>query len=85
MANAPAPTDAAHDDNDIPPAMDYAAHNATYNGFMKLVKWSIIILGITVVALYFFIIGQQPVVGAVLLLLIPVGAIAVMVMGSRRS
>lgn len=85
MAKAPAPTNAAHDEDEIPPAMDYAAHNATYNGFMKLVKWSIIAIGITVVALYFFMIGQQPIVGAVLLLLIPVGAVAAMVMGSRRT
>ena len=85
MAKRPAPTNTAHDEDEIPPAMDYAAHNATYKGFMKLLKWSIIALGLTVVALYFFVIGQQPVVGAVLLLLIPVGAIAATVMGSRNT
>lgn len=36
----------------IPPAMDYAAHEATYKGFMTLVKWSIIAIVILVVFLY---------------------------------
>lgn len=84
MAKPPAPSTPA-DENEIPPAMDYAAHNATFRGFTQLVKWAIIASIITLVALYFFIIGQQPLVGAVLLLLIPIGAVAALVTGSRRS
>ena len=85
MAKRPANTTAAHDVEDVPPAMDYAAHNATYSGFMTLLKWTIAALGVTAVALYFFIEGQQPLTGAVLLLLIPVGAAAAVVMNSRRN
>jgi hypothetical protein len=85
MAKNPAQTTTAHDVEEIPPAMDYEAHNATYNGFIQMVKWAIIATLIGVVALYFFIIGNQPVVGTVLLLLIPAGAVAAMVMGSRRT
>jgi hypothetical protein len=35
-----------------PPAMDYAEHEATWNGFISLVKWSIVALAILVVFLY---------------------------------
>jgi hypothetical protein len=35
-----------------PPAMDYAEHEATWNGFTKMVKWSVIALTILVVFLY---------------------------------
>jgi hypothetical protein len=84
MATRPAPN-ATPDEEEVPPAMDYAAHNATFQGFTQMVKWSIIAIGISVVALYFFLIAAQPIVGAVLLLLIPVGAVAAVVMGSRRN
>ncbi len=36
-------------------AMDYAAHQATYNGFVRLLKWSTIGLAILVVVLYFLV------------------------------
>lgn len=85
MAKPTTQSSTAHDEEEIPPAMDYAAHNTTYRGFTQTVKWTIIISAITMVALYFFVIGQQPVLGAVLLLLIPVGAVAAMVMNSRRT
>ena len=39
----------------IPPAMDYAAHEATWAGFTNLVKWAIIGLAILVVLLYIII------------------------------
>ncbi len=69
----------------IPPAMDYAAHHTTYAGFISMVKWSILALGVLVVSLYFFIEGQQPLVATVLLLALPVGAVAKLAMGTRRS
>lgn len=82
MAKKPA-TAAAHDE--LPPAMDYAQHEATYVGFVNFVKWSIVALVLIVLALYAFIEAHQPIIGALLLLVIPVGAIGVMVMGSRRT
>ena len=85
MAKRPAPTKATRVEEEIPPAMDYAAHNATFSGFTQMVKWAIIATLISIVALYFFLIGGQPIVGTVLLLLIPVGAVAAVVMSSRRT
>ena len=35
--------------------MDYAQHEATYNGFLNGIKWSIYGLAATVVILYFLI------------------------------
>jgi hypothetical protein len=70
---------------ELPPAMDYAQHNATYEGFMQLLKWSIMALALIVIALYCFIEVGQPLIGTLLLLLIPVGIIGMMVMGTRRS
>ncbi len=82
MAKKPAV--AAHAD-ELPPAMDYAQHEATYGGFISLVKWSIVALVFVVLALYAFIEAHQPIIGALLLLVIPVGAIGVTVLGSRRT
>ena len=65
--------------------MDYNQHEATYAGFITLVKWSIVALVFIVLSLYSFIEAHQPIIGALLLLIIPVGGIAVMVMGSRRT
>lgn len=70
---------------ELPPAMDYAQHEATYTGFITFVKWSIVALVFIALALYAFIEAHQPIIGALLLLVIPVGAIGVTVMGSRRS
>jgi hypothetical protein len=39
----------------IPPAMDYAAHEGTYQRFTNLVKWSIIGVAIGTILLYFII------------------------------
>lgn len=36
-------------------AMDYPAHEATYGGFLSLVKWGIVTLAIMVIALYVLI------------------------------
>ena len=65
--------------HETPPAMDYAQHQATWNAFTFLVKWSIIGLGILLVSLYFFIVGGQPLVGGVLLLALIAGAVWLMV------
>jgi len=82
MAKKPAPvveTPAQH------PAMDYAQHEATYAGFITFVKWSIVALVFVALSLYAFIEAHNAIIGSLLLLVIPVGAIGVMVMGSRRS
>jgi hypothetical protein len=50
MAKKPT-TDATY----VPAEMDYAAHEATWNGFTQLLKWSIIGLAILVVFLYIVI------------------------------
>lgn len=68
----------------LPPAMDYPQHEATYEGFMQMLKWGIASMAVVVVALYFFIEGGQPLIGTLLLLLIPVGAVALVVTGSTR-
>ncbi len=81
MAKKPA---TAHADA-LPPAMDYAQHNATYAGFMNMVKYGIASMALLVLSLYAFIEAGQPIIGVILLLLIPVGIIGVAVMGSRRS
>ena len=65
MAKKPAP---AHQHiEELPPAMDYAQHQATWNAVTGLVKWSIAGLAIVAVALYCFIEGGQPLLGGVLL------------------
>lgn len=81
MARKPATTDP----NEIPPAMDYAQHNATYEGFLAMVKWGIVSCLIIVLALYCFIEAQQPVLGTLLLLALPVGAVALFVVRSRST
>ncbi len=83
MANKSAATHAPSDIHELPPAMDYAQHNGTYEGFVTMVKWGIITMALVVVALYCFIIGHQPVIGTLLLLAIPVGAVVQVVTKSR--
>jgi uncharacterized membrane protein YkgB len=86
MAKKPAPkTDSQieHELAEVPPAMDYAQHNATYEAFLAMVKWGIVAVLIVVVALYCFIEAHQPVLGTLLLLVIPVGAVALAVTKSR--
>ena len=83
MAKKPAAKTAAVEE--LPPAMDYAQHNATYSGFMAMVKWGCISAVVIVLALYAFIEGHQPLIGGALLLLLPVGAVALSVMNTRRT
>jgi hypothetical protein len=70
---------------ELSPAMDYAAHHATYAAFISMVKWSILALGVLTVALYFFIVGQQPLLGTVLLLAVPAIMAAKFVMRPLRA
>ena len=81
MAKKPA----AHTADTTPPAMDYAQHNATYRGFISLVKGGILSMALLVLALYCFIEAQQPVLGWVLVALMVAAPIAQVVVGGRRS
>ncbi|MHB1101532.1 MAG: aa3-type cytochrome c oxidase subunit IV [Devosia sp.] len=70
--------------DEIPPAMDYAQHEGTYRGFLRMTKYTMVALLLLVLALYCFIEAGQPIIGTLLLLAIPVGAVGLVVMGSRR-
>ena len=65
--------------------MDYAQHRATYEGFLGMVKWGIIAMAFVVVSLYCFIEAGQPILGTLLLLVLPVGAVALLVMRARSA
>jgi aa3 type cytochrome c oxidase subunit IV len=64
-------------------AMDYAQHQQTYDSFVSLVKYGVLSIAILVVGLYFAIIGAQPVLGVVLIVL-SVIVPAVLAMVSRK-
>jgi hypothetical protein len=81
MAKKTSPTTTA---DEIPPAMDYAQHEGTYRGFLQMTKYTMAALLLVVLALYCFIEAGQPIIGTLLLLAIPVGAVGLVVMGSRR-
>jgi hypothetical protein len=40
---------------EVSPAMDYKAHEATYKGFLSLSKWTIGIIAVVLVILYFVV------------------------------
>jgi hypothetical protein len=82
MAKKPAAKAA---DEELPPAMDYAQHEATYAGFIKMTKWGIAATAVVLLSLYAFIEGNSPLLGGLLLLLLPVGAIVLAVTGTRRT
>lgn len=44
-----------HAELQVESPMDYAQHEATYNGFLAAVKWSVIGLSVALVVLYFLI------------------------------
>jgi hypothetical protein len=67
----------------LSPEMDYSSHEAFWSGFVRFLKWAIAALVVIVLALFSFIEAGNPILGVVLLLLIPVGAIWMMVSGSR--
>ena len=52
---------------DFESGMDYASHITTYNRFLNLTKWFTIHLVFIVVALYFFLFGENPTLGTILL------------------
>jgi hypothetical protein len=85
MARKTATTPAPQEIETIPQGMDYAQHQATWNAVTALVKWSIVALLIIVVALYCFIEGGQPVLGTLLLLLLPIGAVVLAVSRYRSA
>jgi hypothetical protein len=77
-------TKTAHDADTLPPAMDYAMHERTYEGFIAFVKWAIIDVAFLLVALYCFIIADQPVLGLLLLAMTIVGVPFWAFVSSRR-
>lgn len=44
-----------HSELQVESPMDYAQHEATYNGFIAVTKWTILALAVTTVILYFLI------------------------------
>jgi ABC-type transport system involved in cytochrome bd biosynthesis fused ATPase/permease subunit len=70
--------------HDTPPAMDYAQHDATYRGFIAMVKGGIVSMAFVVLSLYAFIEGHNAVIGVVLLVLAIVVPVAMTMFGGRR-
>jgi hypothetical protein len=62
--------------------MDYAQHDATWSGFVNLVKWSIFIIAFLLLSLYCFIQAGQFWAG---LLLLVIGFATPVVMAFVRS
>ena len=67
-----------------PSRNDLKAHETTYSGFIAMLKMSVVALIITILALYCFLEAGNPILGLILLLLIPVGAL-IKVATSLRS
>jgi hypothetical protein len=44
-----------HEAEYVSPAMDYKAHEATYNGFLTLSKWAITVIAVILIILYFVV------------------------------
>lgn len=44
-----------HAELQVESPMDYAQHEATYNGFITAIKWTIAALAVTTIILYFII------------------------------
>ncbi|HEY8575711.1 MAG TPA: aa3-type cytochrome c oxidase subunit IV [Devosia sp.] len=44
-----------HAELQVESPMDYAQHEATYNGFLTAVKWSTLIMAVSMIVLYFLI------------------------------
>jgi hypothetical protein len=49
------PTASEEVTQELSPAMDYAEHEKTYRGFVTVTKYSVIIMAISMVLLYFII------------------------------
>lgn len=67
------------------PGMDYPAHEAFWTSFVSFLKFAIASLVLIVVALFCFIEAGNAILGTLLLLVIPAGAIWAMVNGPRRA
>ncbi len=80
-----ATTPASADHHDDVPAMDYPQHDATYRGFLTLVKLGIVNIAFVVLALYAFIEGSNAIAGVVLLVLSVLVPIGIQLMGRRRQ
>ena len=78
-------TTPATDHHDNVPAMDYPQHDATYRGFLTMVKLGIINMAFVVLALYSFIEGHNAIAGIVLLLLSVIVPVGVQLMSRRRT
>ena len=78
-------TTPAADHHDDIPAMDYPQHEATYRGFLTMVKLGIINMVFVVLALYAFIEGHNAIAGVVLLVLSVVVPAGVQMMGRRSA
>jgi nicotinamide riboside transporter PnuC len=68
----------------ISDAMDYPQHEATYKGFMGMVKWGIIEMVLVVLALFCFIQAGQPWLGGLFLAASVVAPILAALAGPRR-
>jgi hypothetical protein len=44
-----------HAELQVESPMDYAQHEATYNGFLTAIKWTIVALAATAIILYFLV------------------------------
>ena len=80
MATTPTPAD----HHDIP-AMDYPQHEATYRGFLTLVKLGITNMAFVVLALYAFIEGHNAIAGVLLLVLSVLVPVGMQLMSGRRA
>jgi hypothetical protein len=49
--------------------MDYASHKRQFERFLHLLKWAVIHVLLILPMLYFYLVGHQPVLGTVFLLL----------------
>lgn len=63
------PTRRASEVRDIPPAMDYVGHERTYRRFLHILRWFVIHMLLLLPALYFLVVGGQPLVGTMFLFL----------------
>jgi len=78
-------TTPATDHHDDIPAMDYPQHDATYRGFLTLVKLVIVNMAFVMLALYAFIEGHNAILGVVLLILSVIVPVGMQLMGGRRA
>jgi hypothetical protein len=78
-------TTPATDHHDDIPAMDYPQHEATYRGFLTLVKLAIVNMAFVILALYAFIEGHNAILGVVLLVLSVIVPVGMQLMGGRRT